>query len=103
MNRTKLDLSYNSDIRNVNGVQFGIKSAEQIEQEAVAEIFTHETFSGDVPKHGGLFDPLMGVLDRGAHCPTDENDMKNCPGYFGFIRLAHPVYHYHLISPIIAT
>jgi DNA-directed RNA polymerase II subunit RPB1 len=45
----------------------------------------------------------MGVLDRGVHCPTDENDMKNCPGYFGFIRLAHPVYNYQFISNIIKT
>jgi DNA-directed RNA polymerase II subunit RPB1 len=101
MNRR--DLHYNSDVAAVKAVQFGIKSPEQIEKEAVIEIFTHETFDGDVPKRGGLFDPHMGVLENGAICPTDQNDNRKCPGYFGFIRLARPVYHYQFISWVIKT
>lgn len=103
MKRNQFDLSFNSEIEDVIGLQLSVLSPEQIEKQAVVEIITHETFSGDVPKHGGLFDPLMGVLDRGVICPTDENDNKSCPGYFGFIRLAHPVYHYQFINWIIKT
>ena len=48
---------------------------------------------GDIPKQGrGLFDQRMGVIDNGFICPTDLQDNRQCPGYFGFIRLAHPVY-----------
>ena len=77
MKRNQVDLAFNSEIEEVVGLQLGVLSPEQIEKQAVVEITTHETFSGDVPKHGGLFDPLMGVLDRGVLCPTDENDNKS--------------------------
>jgi len=96
----KKDLEYNSKIDRVVGIQFGILSPEEIERRSVAEIFTHDTYDGDIPKIGGLFDPRMGVLDNGLICPTDGLDNRFCPGYFGHIKLAKPVYHYHFISYI---
>ena len=83
MKRNQFDLSFNSEIEEVVGLQLGVLSPEQIEKQAVVEITTHETFGGDVPKHGGLFDPLMGVLDRGVLCPTDEMIINLVPVIFG--------------------
>ena len=54
-----------SDIDTVVGIQFGLFSPEEIERKSVAEIYTHETYDGDTPKIGGLFDPRMGVLENG--------------------------------------
>jgi hypothetical protein len=45
-------------------------------------------------KAGGLSDPRMGTMDKfGGICTTDGANMHDCPGYFGHIELAQPVYH----------
>jgi len=95
------ELDYNPNIDNVVGVQFSVLSPDEIRRRSVAEIYTQETYDGDNPKIGGLFDPRMGVLDHGKFCPTDNLDNRNCPGYFGHIELAKPVFHIHFLKYII--
>ena len=92
------ELDYNPYIDNIAGVQFSVLSPEEIRRRSVAEIYTQETYDGDTPKIGGLFDPRMGVLDHGKYCPTDNLDNRNCPGYFGHIELAKPVFHIHFLK-----
>lgn len=92
------ELDYNAEIQRVAGVQFSILSPDEIRRRSVAEIYTNETYDGDVPKVGGLFDPRMGVLDHGKKCPTDELDNRHCPGYFGHIELAKKVFHIHYLK-----
>jgi DNA-directed RNA polymerase II subunit RPB1 len=92
-----------SKIDKIAAIQFGIFSPEEIRRRSVAEIFTQETYEGDNPKIGGIFDPRMGVLDYGKLCPTDELDSRSCPGYFGHLELAQPVFYYHFIKYILKT
>ena len=75
------------------GVQFSILSPTEIRNSSVAEITSRDTYVGSKPVIGGLFDPRMGVLEPGLVCPTDGNDYIKCPGYFGHIELARPVYY----------
>ena len=91
----------NSD--RVIGVQFSVMSPEEIERRSVAEIVTQETYDGDIPKVGGLFDRRMGVLDFGKLCLVDESNSTMCPGYFGHIKLAVPVFHIHFLTQVIKT
>ena len=97
------ELDYNSNIDIVVGVQFSVLSPDEIRRRSVAEIFTQETYDGDTPKIGGLFDPRMGILDHGKICPTDQLDNRHCPGYFGHIELALPVFHIQYLKYIIQT
>ena len=97
---TELDYDGN-DISKVKNCQFSILSPEEIINRSVAEIVTQETYENDIPKIGGLFDARMGVLDFGKLCPTDNLDSKFCPGYFGHIKLAMPVFYVHFINYII--
>ena len=97
------ELAYNPKIETVCTVQFSVLSPDEIRRRSVAEIFTQETYNGDQPKIGGLFDPRMGVLDHGKKCPTDELDNRNCPGYFGHIELATPVFHIQFLKYIIQS
>ena len=97
------ELDYNSNIDTVVGVQFSVLSPDEIRRRSVAEIFTQETYDGDRPKIGGLFDPRMGVLDNGKKCPTDQLDNRQCPGYFGHIELATPVFHIQYLKYTIQT
>ena len=52
-----------------------------------------ETTEGGRPKLGGLMDPRQGVVDRMSRCQTCAGNMTECPGHFGHIELAKPVYH----------
>ena len=89
------ELEYNEDVERVSKIQFSIMSPEEIRRRSVAEIHTNETFDGDIPKVGGIFDPRMGVLEHGRVCPTDELNNRHCPGYFGHLELAMPVFYIH--------
>ena len=82
------------------GIQFSILSPDEIRAASVAEITSRDTYINNKPVIGGLFDPRMGVIDHGKICPTDGLDNRFCPGYFGHIELARPVFHVQFI-PII--
>lgn len=61
---------------------------------SVCEVEAAELFEKGVAKAGGLSDPRMGTMDKfGGICTTDGANMHDCPGYFGHIQLAQPVYH----------
>jgi DNA-directed RNA polymerase II subunit RPB1 len=82
------------------GIQFSLLSPEEIERNSVAEITNKETYNGMKPKIGGLFDPRMGVLEPGIVCPTDGENYINCPGYFGHIKMARPLFYIQYIEEI---
>ena len=86
------------DVETVKKIQFGILSPEEIREASVCEVTMPDTYDGSEPKFNGLFDPRMGVLDFGRLCPTDENSHELCPGYFGHIELARPVFHYQFVQ-----
>ena len=87
--------------KNVTGLQFSIMSPEEIRKRSVVEITKHETYDKDVPVIKGLFDSRMGTTDMGKVCNTCGLDNMGCPGHFGHIELAKPVYNYHFIDIVI--
>ena len=56
-------------------------------------IFHLQVYEGGRPKLGGLMDPRQGAVDRTSRCQTCAGNMTECPGHFGHIDLAKPVYH----------
>lgn len=52
-----------------------------------------EMYENKRPKLGGLMDPRQGVIDRNSRCQTCAGSMTECPGHFGHIELAKPVFH----------
>ena len=44
-------------------------------------------------RQGGLADPRLGTIERGKKCLTCDENMTECPGHFGHIELATPVFH----------
>jgi DNA-directed RNA polymerase beta' subunit len=81
-----------SAVESIVGIQFGIFSPEEIIKRSVVEVISQNTYDGNEPKIGGLFDPRMGVLDNGKKCRSCGQTNHNCPGHFGHYRLARPVY-----------
>lgn len=60
-----------------------------------------ETTEGGRPKLGGLMDPRQGVIDRTSRCQTCAGSMSECPGHFGHIELAKPVFHIGFLTKTI--
>ena len=82
------------------GVQFGIANPEDILSRSVVEVKTDKTYQSGQPIPGGVFDSRFGVTDHGKVCPTCKQTNLLCPGHFGHIRLARPVYLYQFIEII---
>jgi len=86
------------ETNNVIGVQFSIMSPKEIRDRSVVEVTKHETYDKDIPIIKGLFDIRMGTTDIDKICGTCGQGNVNCPGHFGHIELARPVYHYQFLT-----
>ena len=103
MSNTKETL-YTNKSREIAGVQFSVLSPQEIKERSVVhvrETILYDNY-GD-PLVNGLFDSRMGVIDHGTICPTDGLDNRSCPGYFGHIELARPVFHIQFLDLILFT
>lgn len=87
------ELSYDNYIEQVKSIRFCILSPNEIKRMSVAEITKTDTYLGTEPVINGLFDPRMGVLDHNKVCHTCEQKNTFCPGHFGHIVLARPVFY----------
>uniref|UniRef100_A0A6C0D0H6 DNA-directed RNA polymerase II subunit RPB1 n=1 Tax=viral metagenome TaxID=1070528 RepID=A0A6C0D0H6_9ZZZZ len=85
------------DTKTVTSIQFSILSPDDIRGNSVVEITKHDTYDKDEPIIKGLFDPRMGVTEMGKVCKTCGQKNIDCPGHFGHIELARPVYNYHFL------
>lgn len=68
---------------------------------SVAKIDTAQTYDKGRPKMGGLSDPRLGTMDRSVKCLTDGCGVLDCPGYFGHIELAKPIFHIHFLKTLV--
>jgi len=82
------------------GIQFGIANPEEIVKRSVVEVITDKTYQGNQPVPGGVFDARFGVIENGKTCPTCKQTNLLCPGHFGHITLARPVYLYQFLEYI---
>ena len=89
------------ELCNVSGVQFSIMGSKEILERSVVEIDKYDTYDKDVPVIKGLFDPRMGVTEMGKICKTCGQKNIHCPGHFGHIVLAKPIYHYHFSDVLV--
>ena len=87
------ELAYTDVISRVKGVQFRILSDGEIRRRSVMEVVENQTFDRNEPVSGGLFDPRMGVIDNNRVCATCQQRNTFCPGHFGHISLARPVFY----------
>ena len=82
------------------GVQFGIANPEDIRKRSVVEVTTDKTYQSNQPVPNGIFDARFGVIENGKECPTCKQTNQQCPGHFGHIELARPVYLYQFFDTI---
>jgi DNA-directed RNA polymerase beta' subunit len=73
----------------IDNIEFGVLSAKEIKEMSVVEIF-----SCKLEGEGSVYDPKLGptVITK-TNCMTCGLTARLCPGHFGHIVLAHPIFH----------
>ncbi|KAF2182521.1 beta and beta-prime subunits of DNA dependent RNA-polymerase [Zopfia rhizophila CBS 207.26] len=89
-------------LKTIKEIQFGLLSPEEIKAMSVVHIIYPETMDEQKqqPRAGGLNDPKLGTIDRMYSCATCKEDIQTCPGHFGHIELAVPVFHVGFVVKI---
>ncbi|OVA08877.1 RNA polymerase [Macleaya cordata] len=90
------------EVAKVRMVQFGILSPDEIRQMSVVQIEHGETTEKGKPKLGGLSDPRLGTTDRRMKCETCAANMADCPGHFGHLELAKPMFHIGFMKMVLS-
>ena len=88
-------------MNSVDSIQFGILNHEEIKKLSVVEVNAHEIFEKGIPKPNSLGDLRMGTIERQYICQTCNQNSIHCPGHFGHIELAEPVYHILYIKQLV--
>ncbi|KAH9322486.1 hypothetical protein KI387_017125 [Taxus chinensis] len=91
-----------AEVAKVKVVQFGILSPNEIRGMSAAQIEYCETYEHGKPKLGGLNDPRLGSIDCKMRCETCSAGMIECPGHFGHLELAKPIYHIGFLKTILS-
>lgn len=88
------------EIQNIEEIQFGVLSPEDILKMSVAEI-TCNRFT-ETSNINSVYDPRMGPMKSGEVCITCGYKTKQCTGHFGHINLAvnilHPLYSKSILA-----
>lgn len=85
----------------VSRIQFGVLSPQAIRDMSVVQITEHERYEKDQPKVQGLMDLRMGTIDWNLRCQTCLCGMAECPGHFGHIELAKPVFNVGFLNQVL--
>ena len=81
-------------LKDVKKIDFFLNSTEAIRKVSVCEITEIDLYEkNSEPKYGSLMDTRMGPNNKNILCKTCKNDINSCPGHFGHIELAVPVYN----------
>ena len=78
---------------NISHIQFGVLSPQELRAMSVVHVTEHERYEKDEPKVNGLMDLRMGTIDWALRCQTCHGSLSECPGHFGHIELAKPVFN----------
>ena len=87
-----------SDATGVRSLDFGLFNPEDVRKMSVVEVFQTSLYEQSFPRDNGCNDLRMGTVDRNLSCSTCKNNSMQCPGHFGHIELAKPMYHTSLIN-----
>lgn len=94
-------MSEHKSVSKIIGIQLCMLSPEEIRNNSVVNVTSRDTYVNNKPCVNGLFDGRMGVLEKSFICPTDGQNYLNCPGYFGHVDLAKPVFFIQHLKEIL--
>ena len=88
------------ETKKIRNVRFGLMGPREVKSVSVVQITSPDTFANGRPVPGGLFDLRMGTIERGENCATCLQGPSLCPGHFGYLQLAAPIFHPQFIDVI---
>jgi DNA-directed RNA polymerase II subunit RPB1 len=91
-------LRYDDKIREIKSIDFDIFGNNEIRKKSVLNkdeigITIPDLYDNSEPRINGLVDARLGTTNHGIDCVTCGLDTTNCPGHFGHIKLAEPLFH----------
>lgn len=91
----------NAPVKKVKNVQFGVFDPDLLRNYSVVKVEHADLYEKGRPKNGSLNDLALGTMDRTERCTTDSANAQDCPGYFGHIELAKPMFHIGFIRNVL--
>jgi DNA-directed RNA polymerase II subunit RPB1 len=95
--------NYSAEVRKIDYIEFTLwKNRDVKAYSAVRDdpfgINLAESYENYEPKKGGLVDLRLGTCDIYLPCSTCGLNQNDCPGHFGHIDLAEPVFHFGFLN-----
>ncbi|XP_042192561.1 DNA-directed RNA polymerase III subunit RPC1 isoform X1 [Callorhinchus milii] len=90
--------------KKISHICFGMKSAEQMRQQAHIQVVSKNLYSQDnshTPLSFGVLDHRMGTSEKDRPCETCGKNLADCIGHYGYIDLELPCFHVGYFKAII--
>ncbi|KAI8573806.1 hypothetical protein RHMOL_Rhmol01G0304200 [Rhododendron molle] len=88
--------------RKIKSIQFSMFSESDIFKCAEVEVHLGRYYDDQrLPVQHGLLDPRMGPPNKNSVCATCHGNFKDCPGHYGYLALALPVYNVGYLNTIV--
>ncbi|KAI3754196.1 hypothetical protein L1987_53974 [Smallanthus sonchifolius] len=85
-------------------IKFSLLSDADVLKLGEVQVSVSKYYGGEESKSSaanGLLDPHMGPPNKFGTCETCHGKFENCPGHFGYMKLALPVYNVGYLSHIV--
>uniref|UniRef100_A0A8C2A6N3 DNA-directed RNA polymerase subunit n=1 Tax=Cyprinus carpio TaxID=7962 RepID=A0A8C2A6N3_CYPCA len=90
--------------KKISHICFGMKSAEQMRQQAHIQVVSKNLYSQDTshtPLQYGVLDHRMGTSEKDRPCETCGKNLADCLGHYGYLDLELPCFHVGYFKAII--
>ncbi|KAL9296667.1 hypothetical protein ACSQ67_022563 [Phaseolus vulgaris] len=88
--------------RKIKNMKFSMLSDSEISKLGEVQVWKGSYYdSFKKPIHGGLLDPRMGPANKSLGCATCHGNFHDCPGHYGYLNLALPVFNVGYLGSIV--
>ncbi|XP_068111539.1 DNA-directed RNA polymerase III subunit RPC1 isoform X3 [Hyperolius riggenbachi] len=90
--------------KKISHICFGVKSAEQMRQQAHIQVVSKSLYSQDnnhSPLAYGVLDHRMGTSEKDRPCLTCGKNLAECLGHYGYLDLELPCFHVGYFKAVI--
>ncbi|XP_075466476.1 DNA-directed RNA polymerase III subunit RPC1 isoform X3 [Ascaphus truei] len=90
--------------KKISHICFGVKSAEQMRQQAHIQVVSKSLYSQDnnhSPLAFGVLDHRMGTSEKDRPCLTCGKNLAECLGHYGYLDLELPCFHVGYFKAVI--
>ncbi|TVU15448.1 hypothetical protein EJB05_38969 [Eragrostis curvula] len=80
--------------RRIGSIRFSTLSGNEIRKSAEVQVWSNRIYDEHMaPISSGLLDARMGAPNKLGQCSTCHGSFAECPGHFGYLKLALPVFN----------